>query len=87
MFLAAVLLLNAAFGDRGLLALLKARESFAETEQALERLKQENARLREKARRLRHDSSAIEELARRDLGLLRPGETLFIIRDPQPPKK
>jgi cell division protein FtsB len=35
---------------------------------------------------LREDPNAIEELARRELGLIRPGETLFIIKDIPPPK-
>ena len=41
----------------------------------------ENARLREEARRLREDPSAIEEIARRELGLIVPGEKLFILKD------
>jgi cell division protein FtsB len=28
----------------------------------------------------------IEEIARRDLGLVKPGEKVFIIKDVQPPK-
>jgi cell division protein FtsB len=46
----------------------------------------ENARLREEARRLREEPEAIEEIARRELGLIKPGETLFIIKDVEPPK-
>ena len=41
--------------------------------------------LREDARRLREDPAAIEEIARRELGLMSPGEKLFIIRDVEPP--
>ena len=33
------------------------------------------------ARRLREDSTAIEEQARRELGLIKPGEVLFIVKD------
>jgi hypothetical protein len=29
----------------------------------------------------RNDSSAIEDLARRELGLIKPGEKLFILKD------
>ena len=43
--------------------------------------KAENARLREEVRRLTEDPAAIEEVARRELGLIRPGEKLFIIKD------
>jgi cell division protein FtsB len=37
-------------------------------------------------RRLNEDPSLIESLARQDLGLLRPGEVLFIIKDVTPAK-
>jgi cell division protein FtsB len=42
--------------------------------------------LREEARRLREDPAALEEAARRDLGLLRPGETLVVVRKADPGK-
>ena len=49
------------------------------------RLRIDNARLRDEARRLREEPAAIEEVARRELGLIRPGETVFIIKDvPRP---
>ena len=35
----------------------------------------------EMARRLREDPAAIEEQARRELGLIKPGEVLFIVND------
>lgn len=87
-FVTVVLVIDSVFGEKGLLALLKARRDFAAVEQALDRARDENTALREQARRLREDPAAIEELARRDLGLIRPGETLFIVRDvPAPAKK
>lgn len=79
-----VLMIDALVGDKGLLAMLQAREQYRLLEQSLEEARAENARLREQARRLREDPSAIEEIARRDLGLIRPGEKLFIIRDVEP---
>ena len=85
-FVAAVLVVDAIVGDRGLLSLIKARRDFAAVEQALHRARRENAAAREQARRLREDPNAIEEIARRELGLIKPGETLFIVRDVQPKK-
>jgi hypothetical protein len=38
----------------------------------------------ERARRYREDPATLEELARRDLGFIKPGEKLFIIRDLPP---
>ena len=80
-FVAAILLVDAIVGEKGLLSLLKARRDFASVERALQAARHENAELREQARRLREDASAIEEVARRELGLIKPGEKLFIVRD------
>jgi cell division protein FtsB len=84
-FVTVVLVIDAIVGEKGLLALLKARRDFTAVEQSLQRARRENAELREEARRLREDPKAIEELARRELGLIKPGEKLFIIRDVRPP--
>jgi cell division protein FtsB len=82
---AAVIVVDALVGDRGLLALRDARLRHDELTAAIARQRAENARLREEARRLKEDASAIEEIARRDLGLMRPGEKVFIVRDLPPP--
>ena len=47
----------------------------------------ENAHLADLARRLREDPDAIEEIARRELGLIKPGEKVFIVKDVAPPTK
>ena len=85
-FVTAVLVIDAIVGEKGLLALIKARRDFEGVEAALGHARAENARLREEARRLREEPSAIEEIARRELGLIKPGEKLFIIREAKPAK-
>ena len=75
---------NAVGGARGLTAFRDANSSFATLSEAVTRLRQENDALRERARRLREDSAAVEDVARQELGLIRPGEKVFILRD-QPP--
>jgi cell division protein FtsB len=84
LFLGCVILVNALVGDNGLLAMMKAQQEYRELEGSLERARADNARLREEARRLREDPSAIEDIARRELGLLKPGEKLFIVKDVEP---
>jgi cell division protein FtsB len=79
-----VLVIDALVGDKGLLAMIQARQEFRNLEQSLADVRAENARLRDEARRLREDPSAVEDLARRELGLIKPGEKLFIIRDVAP---
>ena len=76
-----VLIIDALVGDRGFLAMLKARQQYRSLETSLTRARAENSQLREQARQLREDPQAIEEIARRELGLIRPGEKLFIIKD------
>lgn len=80
----AVLVIDALVGEKGLLAMIQARQQYRTLEQSLVDVRAENARLREEARRLREDPSAIEELARRELGLMKPGEKLFIVKDLAP---
>ena len=76
---------DALVGDGGLFAMRRARRQYDELTAALARKKAENDRLREQVRRLQEDPSAIEELARRELGLIRSGEKVFIIKDLAPP--
>lgn len=83
-FVSCVLVVDAIVGEKGLIAMLKARQEYRALEQSLGQAKAENARLREEARRLREDPAAIEEIARRELGMIKPGEKLFIIKDVRP---
>jgi len=87
LFVAVVIIVDALVGDRGVLATLRARKEYDELSQAIDRQRAENARLWDEVRRLREDPSTIEEIARRELGLIRPGEKLFIVRDVPPPSQ
>lgn len=76
-----VIVLDALAGDRGLLAMLRVRSRYNALSVTVARERAENARLADQARRLREDPTTIEEVARRELGLIRPGEKVFIIKD------
>ena len=69
------------FGDRGILQLVDQKERAAKLAQELEDLRAENLRLAAEIQSLRTDPRAIERLAREELGLAGPGETVFLIRD------
>jgi cell division protein FtsB len=84
-FFAVAVIVDAIVGDRGLLAMLHARDQYDQAAAALEQQRAENARLRDEVSRLTNDPEAIEELARGELGLMRPGEKLFIVKDLKPP--
>jgi cell division protein FtsB len=83
-FATVVLLVDALVGEKGLVERMRARRYLQEQAAVVDGLKSENARLREAARRLRDDPSAIEAVAREELGLIKPGEMLFILRDVTP---
>jgi cell division protein FtsB len=74
-------LIMAVVGDRGLLALQAARRDLDALGAQVAALRSENLALQRRIRRLREDPAAIEELARRELGLIKPGEIVFTIRE------
>ena len=80
-FVTLVLVADALVGEKGLIESMRARRQYRDVAASLESLRRENSRLREHVRRLRDDPGAIESLAREQLGLIRPGEVLFIIKD------
>jgi cell division protein FtsB len=80
-FVTVVLVVDALVGDKGLMQTVRARRQHREVTASLEDLRRRNAALREQVRRLREDPSAIEALARKELGLVRRGEVLFIVKD------
>ena len=74
------LVANALVGESGLLATRLAGRQQSRLAERMAALKGENHALREQVRRLREDPAFIEEVARRDFGLIHPGERVFIIR-------
>ena len=80
LLMSVVLLANALVGERGLIATRRARQDAAALTADIDRLKAENAALRDEARRLTDDPAAIERAARRDLGMIRPGEIVVLIK-------
>ena len=85
MFFALATIVDAIVGDRGLLTMLRARQQYEAATAALAQQKAINEQLRADIERLSNDPAAIEELARGELGLMRPGEKVFIIKDLKPP--
>ncbi len=84
MFVTSVLVANSLVGERSLAAILRANQQSRDLASSIAQLQRENAALREQARQLREDPRAIEHLARREIGLIRPGERLFIIETGPP---
>ena len=81
LLLSAGLMVNALIGEKGYLANLQAKQEFQDVSESLRQLKAENARLKEQAKRMQTDPQALEDSARSQLGLIKPGETLITLRD------
>ena len=79
------LMVGSLFGDRGILQLMAQRQRSRELAREIEEIRAENLRLAAEIRALRTDPRAIERIAREQLGLARPGETVFLIRDADAP--
>lgn len=79
--ISAAFMVSALVGDNGMLSSMRARRQYAAVQQQLINLRNENQQLLDEMRRLKSDPAAIEEEARRNLGLIRAGETLVIIKD------
>jgi cell division protein FtsB len=86
-FAAVVLLADALVGERGLVATTRARRVSDDAAEKVERLRRENRQLRDAAKRLREDPTTIESLAREELGLIRQGEVLVVVKDRKPAGK
>jgi cell division protein FtsB len=78
------LVVGSFFGDRGILRMVAQRERTELLKREIEQLRTENARLAVEIVALRSDPRSIERLAREELGLARPGETVFLIREEEP---
>ena len=72
------------FGERGLLANMDVRRRIAVQQSTIDEMTRRNNAITEDIRRLREDPSAVEELAREELGLMKDGELLIILRDTPP---
>ena len=79
------LVVGSLFGDRGILQVMAQRQRALELAREIEGIRGENARLAAEIHALRTDPRAIERIAREQLGLARPGETVFLIRDADAP--
>ena len=75
-----LLLLLSLLGDRSLFQLFRMVRVKADFEHQIETLKSENTLLRQEVEAMRRFPSRAEEIARRDLGLVRPGEIVYQFR-------
>lgn len=78
---AAVLVVDGIAGERGWLENRRAAVKYQAAERALNDARTRNQVLRDEIQRLRANDPAIIEKQARELGLVKPGEKLFIVKD------
>jgi cell division protein FtsB len=77
LLLISVMIFFAFFGNKGLLQVYRLRKELKEIERANTDLQRENERLKAEIEHLRTNKKYIEELARRELGLVKKGEIVY----------
>jgi len=83
-----IFLLYSAVGERGFLSLNRLLDQRDELRTRVGNLRESNEKLAEEIGLLRDDPVTIENLARTELGMVREGETVFILSDrPEEPSR
>jgi cell division protein FtsB len=77
-----ILLGLALFGDKGVLRALQAGRQKAKLEDRVRELEAANADLRKQIDALRNDPRTIENLARKELGMVKDDEIVYQFRNP-----
>jgi cell division protein FtsB len=74
------------FGEKGIFHLFRLKKELVRIKEANVQLENENAKLKENVERLKHEKRTIEEIARRELGMVKEGEIVYQF-DPPASKK
>jgi len=72
------------FGEKGVLHLLRLQKELAKIKEMNIKMGEENQRLKEEVRRLQYEKRYIEEIARKELGMVKEGEIIYQFDLPSP---
>jgi cell division protein FtsB/cell division protein DivIC len=75
------------FGDKGMLHLLRLQKDLGRIKETNLRMEEENRKLREEVRRLQHEKRYIEDIARKELGMIKEGEIIYQFDSPNEKNK
>ena len=75
------------FGEKGIVHLLRLQKEVTQIRERNVKLEEENEKLKEEVRRLRSDKRYIEEIARRELGMVKEGEIIYQFDTPNDKKE
>ena len=73
----ALLVVQDIFGTHGVLAMRRSEREAGEIRKEIQKLIEENRQLQDRVKDLKSDPQAIEEIARKEMGLAKPGELIF----------
>jgi cell division protein FtsB len=65
------------FGENGILHLIRLQKEFVRIKEANLRLEKENEGLKEEVTKLKQEKKYIEEIARKELGMVKEGEIIY----------
>ena len=82
LFLFLILGLFTFFGDKGILHLLRLQKELGRIKEMNIKMEEENQKLREEVRRLQYEKRYIEEIARKELGMVKEGEIIYQFDSP-----
>jgi cell division protein FtsB len=71
------------FGEGSLMHIWQLRKQIGTQQAELDGLKQRNEILEAQVRSLKENLDSVEGLARGDLGMIRQGETFFLVKNPE----
>jgi cell division protein FtsB len=74
------------FGDKGIIHLLRLQKEWVRIKEANVRIEEENRKLREEVKRLQFEKRYIEEIARKELGMVKEGEVIYEFDSPDDKK-
>jgi cell division protein FtsB len=69
------------FGENGILHLFRLQKELTRIKDKNSQLEEENQKLKEEVRRLHSDKRYIEEIARKELGMVKKGEIIYQFED------
>jgi cell division protein FtsL len=86
LFLFLILAFFTFFGDKGIFHLFRLQKELAQIKEMNVKIKEENKKLREEVSRLRSEKRYIEEIARKELGMVKEGEVIYQFDSPNDKK-
>jgi len=75
------------FGDKGIIHLLRLQQEWSLIKEANAKIEEENRKLREEVKRLQYEKRYIEEIARKELGMVKEGEVIYQFEPPNDKNK